>query len=140
MLVEQVVSSLAASSFAEDVAHPVDAGAFAPRGVPPEEYRTDEVYDIISGAVEIERRFICEVLSCDIICMNNDTMVKYIEFVADRQLAVLPPLIFAALYHTNMYIWMGQALLLAFRVPVCVVLVGVFVEFLLPSTLAGTRE
>ena len=60
----------------------------------------DEFHNIIRGAVEIKRRFICEALSCEIICMNSDMTAKHIEFVADRQLAVWPLLIFAELFHT----------------------------------------
>merc|ERR1740129_246966 len=40
------------------------------------------VHDIIRGAVEVERRFICEALSCDLIGMNN-------ELIADRLLTAL---------------------------------------------------
>jgi len=49
----------------------------------------DIVHEIIRGAVEVERRFICEALSCDLIGMNSELMTKYIEFVADRLLAAL---------------------------------------------------
>merc|ERR1712124_11267 len=49
----------------------------------------DVVHDIIRGAVEVERRFICEALSCDLIGMNSDLMARYIEFVADRLLTAL---------------------------------------------------
>jgi len=49
----------------------------------------DVAHAIIRGAVEVERRFICEALSCDLIGMNSELMVKYIEFVADRLLAAL---------------------------------------------------
>jgi len=49
----------------------------------------DVVHDIIRGAVEVERRFICEALSCDLIGMNSELMVRYIEFVADRLLVAL---------------------------------------------------
>merc|ERR1711937_598366 len=49
----------------------------------------DVVFDIIRGAVEVERRFICEALSCDLIGMNSDLMAHYIEFVADRLLVAL---------------------------------------------------
>merc|ERR1719221_1858288 len=50
----------------------------------------DEVVNgIIKGAVEAERQFICEALSCDLIGMNNELMTKYIEFVADRLLVSL---------------------------------------------------
>merc|ERR1719223_2171351 len=44
----------------------------------------DVVHDIIRGAVDTERRFICDALSCDLIGMNSELMTKYIEFVADR--------------------------------------------------------
>merc|ERR1712185_334068 len=47
------------------------------------------VHDIIKGAVNTERRFICEALSCDLIGMNSELMTKYIEFVADRLLTAL---------------------------------------------------
>merc|ERR1712113_307717 len=49
----------------------------------------DIVHDIIRSAVEVERRFICEALSCDLIGMNSELMTRYIEFVADRLLAAL---------------------------------------------------
>merc|ERR1719284_873410 len=47
------------------------------------------VHDIVRGAVEAERVFICDALSCDLIGMNNDLMTRYIEFVADRLLTAL---------------------------------------------------
>merc|ERR1711988_701194 len=49
----------------------------------------DVVHDIIRGAVAVERKFICEALSCDLIGMNNELMTRYIEFVADRLLTAL---------------------------------------------------
>lgn len=49
----------------------------------------DVVHDIIRGAVDAERKFICEALPCDLIGMNSELMTKYIEFVADRLLAAL---------------------------------------------------
>merc|ERR1712045_458291 len=49
----------------------------------------DVVHEIIRGAVEVERRFICEALSCDLIGMNSELMTRYIEFVADRLLSAL---------------------------------------------------
>jgi len=49
----------------------------------------DVVHDIIRGAVDVERKFICEALSCDLIGMNSDLMARYIEFVADRLLTAL---------------------------------------------------
>merc|ERR1712137_1088846 len=36
------------------------------------------VHGIVRGAVETERRFICEALSCDLIGMNSELMTKYI--------------------------------------------------------------
>jgi ribonucleoside-diphosphate reductase subunit M2 len=49
----------------------------------------DVVHDIIKGAVAVERKFICEALSCDLIGMNSELMTRYIEFVADRLLSAL---------------------------------------------------
>merc|ERR1712003_204928 len=49
----------------------------------------DVVHDIIRGAARVERLFIPEALSCDLIGMNNDLMTRYIEFVADRLLTAL---------------------------------------------------
>merc|ERR1719316_2405360 len=49
----------------------------------------DLVHSIIQGAVEVERRFICDALPCDLIGMNNELMARYIEFVADRLLTAL---------------------------------------------------
>merc|ERR1712154_323140 len=49
----------------------------------------DVVHDIVRAAVEVERRFICEALSCDLIGMNSELMTRYIEFVADRLLTAL---------------------------------------------------
>merc|ERR1712151_252140 len=64
----------------------------------------DVVHNIIRGAVEVERKFICEALSCDLIGMNSDLMTKYIEFVADRHLTALGH---AKLYNaSNPFDWM----------------------------------
>ena len=49
----------------------------------------DVVHDIVRGAVDAERKFICEALPCDLIGMNSRQMTQYIEFVADRLLASL---------------------------------------------------
>merc|ERR1711985_178292 len=49
----------------------------------------DVVAEIVRGAVAVERRFICDALSCDLIGMNNELMTRYIEFVADRLLTAL---------------------------------------------------
>merc|ERR1712070_859933 len=64
----------------------------------------DVIHGIIKGAVNAERRFICDALSCDLIGMNNELMTKYIEFVADRLLVALGhPKLFNA---TNPFDWM----------------------------------
>jgi ribonucleoside-diphosphate reductase subunit M2 len=64
----------------------------------------DVVHEIIQGAVAVERRFICEALSCDLIGMNNELMTRYIEFVADRLLSALGhPKLFNV---TNPFDWM----------------------------------
>merc|ERR1712190_21798 len=49
----------------------------------------DVAHHIVKGAVEAERRFICEALPCDLIGMNGELMTRYIEFVADRLLTAL---------------------------------------------------
>jgi len=49
----------------------------------------DCVQKIVMGAVQVEREFICDSLSCDLIGMNKDMMTQYIEFVADRLLIAL---------------------------------------------------
>lgn len=49
----------------------------------------EQVYSIISNAVEIEKEFITEALPVKLIGMNADLMKQYIEFVADRWLAEL---------------------------------------------------
>merc|ERR1712203_526756 len=49
----------------------------------------DVAHDIVKGAVETERTFICEALPCDLIGMNGELMTRYIEFVADRLLTAL---------------------------------------------------
>jgi len=47
------------------------------------------IHEIVVGAVEIEKEFICEALSCDLIGMNRKLMGTYVEFVADRLLVAL---------------------------------------------------
>jgi len=64
----------------------------------------DVAHDIIRGAVDVERKFICEALSCDLIGMNNELMTRYIEFVADRLLTALGH---SKLFHaSNPFDWM----------------------------------
>merc|ERR1711937_668206 len=62
------------------------------------------VHTIIQGAVAVERQFICEALSCDLIGMNSEMMTRYVEFVADTLLSALGhPKLFQA---TNPFDWM----------------------------------
>ena len=49
----------------------------------------DEVQEIITVAVDIEKEFILESLPVKLIGMNADLMSQYIEFVADRLLTEL---------------------------------------------------
>jgi ribonucleotide reductase beta subunit family protein with ferritin-like domain len=42
------------------------------------------IHNIIKGAVELEKDFICDALTCSLIGMNAKLMSQYIEFVADR--------------------------------------------------------
>ena len=49
----------------------------------------EEVEEIITVAVAIEKEFILESLPVKLIGMNSDLMSKYIEFVADRLLVEL---------------------------------------------------
>ena len=62
------------------------------------------VKQIIQEAVEIEKEFITESLSCELIGMNKDLMSQYIEYVSDRLLKMfgLEPI-----YNTqNPFDWM----------------------------------
>merc|ERR1712085_101249 len=64
----------------------------------------DIVHDIVRGAVNAEKQFICEALSCDLIGMNSELMTRYIEFVADRLLSALGhPKLFGS---SNPFDWM----------------------------------
>ena len=64
----------------------------------------DTVYSIIKEAVEIEKEFITESLSCELIGMNADLMKQYIEFIADR---LLKSLKLEPIYNkTNPFDWM----------------------------------
>ncbi|KAG6553498.1 hypothetical protein Mapa_004410 [Marchantia paleacea] len=49
----------------------------------------ERVREIVCDAVEIEREFVCEALSCDLVGMNSKLMSEYIEFVADHLLIAL---------------------------------------------------
>lgn len=49
----------------------------------------NEVYDLITEALKIEKEFIVDALPCSLIGMNADLMSQYLEFVADRLLVQL---------------------------------------------------
>lgn len=49
----------------------------------------ERVKEILCEAVDIEREFVCEAFSCDLIGMNATLMSQYIDFVADRLLVAL---------------------------------------------------
>lgn len=57
-----------------------------------------EVYDIITEAVEIEKEFVTDALPVDLIGMNARLMQQYIEFVADRWLTELG---YPTVYHSS---------------------------------------
>ena len=62
------------------------------------------VQDIIREAVEIEKEFITDSLSCELIGMNKQLMSQYIEYVADRLLKMFNvPIIYNT---TNPFDWM----------------------------------
>ncbi|CAM6087399.1 unnamed protein product [Calypogeia fissa] len=62
------------------------------------------VREIVCDAVEIEREFVCEALSCDLVGMNANLMSEYIEFVADHLLVSLG---YSKKYNTsNPFDWM----------------------------------
>ena len=64
----------------------------------------NEVIEIIKEAVSIEKEFITEALSCELIGMNASLMSQYIEYVADRLLQMLG---IDKVYHsTNPFDWM----------------------------------
>jgi ribonucleotide reductase beta subunit family protein with ferritin-like domain len=49
----------------------------------------EDILEIVSDAVTIEKEFITESLPCKLIGMNNDLMSQYIEYIADRLLLTL---------------------------------------------------
>eukprot|EP01018_Ginkgo_biloba_P026154 Gb_40634 [translate_table: standard] len=49
----------------------------------------ERVREIVCDAVDIEREFVCEALSCDLVGMNSILMGQYIKFIADRLLVAL---------------------------------------------------
>jgi ribonucleoside-diphosphate reductase subunit M2 len=64
----------------------------------------ERVQEIVAGAVEVEREFVCGSLSCSLVGMNAGLMTEYIEFVADRLLVQLGC---SRVYHSsNPFAWM----------------------------------
>ena len=51
--------------------------------------KQEEIEKIICDAVNIEKEFITESLPCNLIGMNRNLMIEYIEFVADRLIVQL---------------------------------------------------
>ncbi len=49
----------------------------------------EKIKEMVSSAVEIEKEFICDSFSCNLIGINSESMKKYIEFQADRILVKL---------------------------------------------------
>lgn len=49
----------------------------------------EEVHMIFKEAVDLEKRFICDSLQCNLLGMNAEAMSNYIEFVANRLLTQL---------------------------------------------------
>lgn len=70
-----------------------------------QEKLTDErLHEIVGEAIEHEKEFICEALSCDLIGMNKRMMAQYVEFCGDRLLVALgAPKLYDA---TNPFDWM----------------------------------
>jgi ribonucleoside-diphosphate reductase beta chain len=64
----------------------------------------EEVIEMVRGAVEIEKEFVCEALPVSLIGMNSGMMSQYIEYVADH---LLLNLIGKKLYNVeNPFDWM----------------------------------
>ena len=49
----------------------------------------ETIHEIVSSAVDLEKEFITEALSVDLLGMNSSLMAQYIEFVADKLLVSL---------------------------------------------------
>jgi ribonucleoside-diphosphate reductase subunit M2 len=55
------------------------------------------VKEIVCAAVDIERVFVCEALSCDLVGMNSKLMSEYVNFVVDRLLVKLSLILYVQL-------------------------------------------
>ena len=58
----------------------------------------EDIKDLVLEAVDIEKEFICDSLSCRLIGMNANLMCQYIEFCADR---IMLQLGFSKLFHCS---------------------------------------
>jgi ribonucleoside-diphosphate reductase beta chain len=58
----------------------------------------ERIEEMFKTAVDIEIRFICESLKCNLIGMNREKMKEYIEFVADRLIVQLG---YSKLFHSK---------------------------------------
>ena len=58
------------------------------KAAPDDEHYLD-LGSIVKDAVEIEKEFVCDALSCSLVGMNADLMSEYIEYVADRLIVQL---------------------------------------------------
>lgn len=47
------------------------------------------IHDIVKECLDVEREFVKDALRCDLIGMNSNLMIQYVEFVADRLLVTL---------------------------------------------------
>lgn len=66
----------------------------------------EKIYEIFDQAVSIEKEFITNALPVHLIGMNNEQMIKYIEFVADK---LLESLNYPKKYHSkNPFEWMDM--------------------------------
>ena len=64
----------------------------------------ETIKEIIMNAVSIEKEFITESLSCELIGMNSELMSQYINYVADRLLLMFG---LEKIYHSeNPFDWM----------------------------------
>jgi ribonucleotide reductase beta subunit family protein with ferritin-like domain len=65
---------------------------------------TQIVHKIVKSAVEIERKFITESLPCKLVGMNAESMIQYIQFVADR---ILKQIGYMTIWDVqNPFLWM----------------------------------
>ncbi len=65
---------------------------------------SDKIKEIVTNAVSIEKEFITESLSCELIGMNKKLMSQYIEYIADRLLLMFQ---LEKVYHSeNPFDWM----------------------------------